>query len=176
LAPDASAGTAREVGSGGQTDGQRGSSSGSSGHCSVGQHRCSPWGQALAASACASSKINRSHGISHPSPASTGLQLRRTPHSFARLGRPSGHAKSGVNTSKPTPIWASNEVSTSFSAHQGPRPSGHGFISRLSNKNRSYTDATAPSTQQSNEQRALTSSPANQKVNNVHKDHCRTTY
>jgi hypothetical protein len=80
----------------------------------------------------ASSKTNRSHGISHQSPASTGLQLRRTPHSFARLGRPSGHAKSGVNTSKPTPIWASNEVSTSFSAHQGPRPSGHGFISLLS--------------------------------------------
>jgi hypothetical protein len=130
VGPDASAGTAREVGSGGQTDGQRGSSSGSSGHCSVGQHRCSPWPSAFC-KRLASSKINRSHGISHQSPASTGLQLRRTPHSFARLGRPSGHAKSGVNTSKPTPIWASNEVFTSFSAHQGPRPSGHGFISLL---------------------------------------------
>jgi hypothetical protein len=133
VGPDASAGTAREVGSGGQTDGR-------TARTEFGFERpllrwATPMLTMGASAFCkrlALSKINRSHGISHLSPASTGLQLRRTPHSFARLGRPSGHAKSGVNTSKPTPIWASNEVSTSFSAHQGPRPSGHGFISLLS--------------------------------------------
>ena len=132
VGPDASAGTAREVGSGGQTDGQRGSSSGSSGHCSVGQHRCSPWGKRLlqALALEQDQPLNMGSPIrARPLPA---FKLRRTPHPFAHLGRPSGHAKPGVYTSKPTPIWASNEVSTSSSAHQGPRPSGHGFISLLS--------------------------------------------